>query len=184
LTVRALRWLLVPIVVVPTVLLLLHGFGRDPQAIPSRLIGKPMPSFSLVTLDGRAVTAAQLRGKPVLLNFWASWCIPACVDEHAVMLEAAHAYGSSLQIVGVLYQDTPDGARAFGARYGEPSWPTLLDPNGSLALDFGVTGPPESYIIDSRGIVRYKQFGPLTQAVIADQVGRLLGSPATGARGG
>ena len=181
-SVRALRWLLVPILVVPLVLLLLHGFGRDPQAIPSRLIGKAMPAFSLVTLDGRTVTSTQLRGKPLLVNFWASWCIPACVEEHAVLLEAARRYGTSLQIVGVLYQDNPQGARTFGARYGEPSWPTLLDPSGELALDFGVTGPPESYLIDGQGIVRYKQFGPLTQDVLTDQVGRLLS--ATGGAGG
>ena len=179
-SVRALRWLLVPILVVPVVLLLIHGFGRDPRAIPSRLIGKPMPTFTMVTLDGRTVTSTELRGKPVLVNFWASWCIPACVEEHAVLLEAARSYGSSLQIVGVLYQDTPQGARTFGARYGEPTWPTLLDPDGRLALDFGVTGPPESYLIDAQGIVRYKQFGPITPAVIADQVGRLLGASAAG----
>jgi len=179
--VRALRWLLVPIVVVPVVLLLLHGFSRDPAAIPSALIGKPMPSFSLVTLDGRTVTAVKLRGRPVVLNFWASWC-PSCVDEHAALLDAAQRYGTSVLIVGVLYQDTPDGARSFEARYGEPSWPTLLDPNGSLAIDFGVSGPPESYVIDANGIVRYTQFGPLTEQVIADQVGRILGS-ATAGRG-
>jgi cytochrome c biogenesis protein CcmG/thiol:disulfide interchange protein DsbE len=177
--VRALRWLLVPIVVVPVVLLLLHGFSRDPAAIPSALIGKPMPSFSLVTLDGRTVTAAELRGTPVVLNFWASWC-PSCVDEHAALLDAAQRYGGSVQIVGVLYQDSPDGARGFEARYGEASWPTLLDPNGSLAIDFGVSGPPESYVIDANGIVRYKQFGPLTQAVIADQVARVLSLTAAG----
>lgn len=177
---RALRWVLVPVIVVPLVLILSHGFGRDPQAIPSRLIGKPMPTFRLVTLDGRTVASADLRGKPVLLNFWASWCIPACVEEHAVMLDAARRYGSELQIVGVLYQDTADGARTFQARYGQPSWPTLLDPSGALALDFGVTGPPESYFIDGQGIVRYKQFGPLTQAVIADQVGRLVGAIGRG----
>ena len=179
-SVRALRWLLVPILVVPLVLLLLHGFGRDPQAIPSRLIGKAVPTFSLVTLDGRTVTSAELRGRPVLVNFWASWCIPACVEEHAVLLDAARRYGSSLQIVGVLYQDTPQGARTFGARYGEPNWPTLLDPEGRLALDFGVTGPPESYLVDGQGIVRFKQFGPLTQAVITDQVGRLLSAAVGG----
>jgi cytochrome c biogenesis protein CcmG, thiol:disulfide interchange protein DsbE len=175
---RHLRWLLVPILVVPLVLLLLHGFGRDPQAIPSRLIGKAIPTFSLVTLDGRTVTSADLRGKPVLVNFWASWCIPACVEEHAVLLEAARRYGTSLQIVGVLYQDTPQEARTFGARYGEPSWPTLIDPSGELALDFGVTGPPESYLVDGQGIVRFKQFGPLTQAVLTDQVARMLSAAA------
>ena len=173
---RTLRWLLVPLVVVPLVLLLLHGFARDPQAIPSPLIGRPMPAFSLVTLDGRTLTSAELRGKPVLLNFWASWCIPACVEEHAVMLDAARTYGSNVQIVGVLYQDTPDGARAFDAHYGEPSWPSLFDTGGRLALDFGVTGPPETYFIDAQGIVRFKQFGPLTQAVVSDQLGHLLGA--------
>ena len=176
---RALRWLLVPIVVVPVVLLLLHGFSRDPAAIPSALIGKAMPSFSLVTLDGRTLTAEELRGKPVVLNFWASWC-PSCVDEHAALLDAAQRYGNSVHIVGVLYQDSPDGARGFEARYGEPSWPTLLDPDGSLAIDFGVSGPPESYVIDANGIVRYKQFGPLTQQVIAEQVGPLLSAAAGG----
>lgn len=178
---RALRWLLVPLVVVPTLLLLLHGFSRDPAAIPSALIGKPMPSFTLVTLDGRTLTAAELRGRPVVLNFWASWC-PSCVDEHAALIDAAQRYGNAVQIVGVLYHDSPDGARGFEARYGEPSWPTLLDPNGSLAIDFGVSGPPESYVIDANGIVRYKQFGPLTQQVIADQVAPLLGT--AGASGG
>ena len=118
----------------------------------------------------------------MLVNFWASWCIPACVEEHAALLEAARHYGGSLQIVGILYQDSPSAARSFDARYGEPSWPTLIDPSGELALDFGVTGPPESYFIDGQGIVRFKQFGPLTQAVIADQVGRLL-SAAAGGRG-
>ena len=97
-----------------------------------------------------------------------------------MLLDAARRYGSSLQIVGVLYQDTPQGARTFGARYGEPNWPTLLDPEGRLALDFGVTGPPESYLVDGQGIVRFKQFGPLTQAVITDQVGRLLSAAVGG----
>lgn len=170
---RVLRWLLVPIVVVPLLLLLFHGFGRDPQAIPSRLIGKPMPPFSLITLDGRTVSSVQLRGKPVLINFWSSWCVP-CIEEHAALLEAAARFGGSVQIVGVLYQDTVEGARAFNARYGEPSWPTVIDPSGALALDFGVTGPPESYFVDAQGTVREKQFGPLTTSVLNEQLGRLV----------
>jgi cytochrome c biogenesis protein CcmG, thiol:disulfide interchange protein DsbE len=174
---RVLRWLLVPVVVVPLLLLLFHGFGRDPQAIPSQLIGKPMPSFSLITLDGRTVTSAQLRGKPILINFWSSSCIP-CIEEHAALLDAAARFGRSVQIVGVLYQDSVEGARAFGARYGEPSWPTLIDPSGALALDFGVTGPPESYFVDAGGKVRAKHFGPLTTPVLDDQLGRLISGGA------
>lgn len=172
---RTLRWLLLPLLVVPLLLVLLHGFGRDPRAVPSRLIGKPIPSFTLVTLDGRTITSKELRGKPALVNFWASWCAP-CVQEHAVLLEAAKRYGSALQIVGVLYQDSVDGARSFDARYGEPSWPTLIDANGALALDFGVSGPPESYFVDANGIVRYKQFGPLTLDAVSERASLLLGN--------
>jgi cytochrome c biogenesis protein CcmG/thiol:disulfide interchange protein DsbE len=177
---RLLRWLLVPAVVIPLLLLLTVGFGRDPHAIPSQLIGKPVPSFSLVALDGKRLTSADLRGKPVLLNFWASWCIPACVQEHQVLLDAARRYAERVEIVGVLYQDTADRARRFEARYGAGSWPTLVDPSGGLAIDFGVTGPPESYFIDAAGVVRAKQFGPVTAQVLDAQFGRLLASGADG----
>jgi cytochrome c biogenesis protein CcmG/thiol:disulfide interchange protein DsbE len=174
---RWLRWLLVPLIVIPLILLFSYGFGRDPRAIPSQLIGKPMPTFSLVTIDGQAVTADELRGRPLLLNFWASWCGP-CVAEHQVLLDAASRYGDRVEIVGVLFQDSADGARAFLAQYGEGGWPVLLDPDGGLALDFGVTGPPETYFVDASGIVRYKQFGPLTAGVIDTQLAPLLGSSA------
>jgi cytochrome c biogenesis protein CcmG/thiol:disulfide interchange protein DsbE len=180
---RPLRWLLVPIVVVPLVLLLTAGFGRDPRAIPSRLIGKPVPAFSLVTMDGRTLTQADLRGRPILLNFWASWCAP-CVAEHAVLLDAAQRYGGRIAIVGVLYQDSVDGARGFEQRYGVPDWPTLLDPSGDLAIDFGVTGPPESYFIDSAGVVRDKQFGPVTAEAIDAKLAPLLVAGADSSQGG
>jgi cytochrome c biogenesis protein CcmG/thiol:disulfide interchange protein DsbE len=179
---RLLRWLLVPTMVIPLLLLLTVGFGRDPRAIPSPLIGKPMPSFALVALDGSRISDAELRGKPVLLNFWASWCGP-CVAEHQVLLDAARRFGDRVAIVGVVYQDTPDGARQFEARYGSGSWPSLVDPSGALAIDFGVTGPPESYFIDANGVVRAKQFGPVTAQVVDAQLGRLLAAQAAGAGG-
>jgi cytochrome c biogenesis protein CcmG, thiol:disulfide interchange protein DsbE len=178
---RILRWGLVPIVVVPFVLLLTAGFGHDPRSIPSRLIGKPMPAFQLVTMDGRTLTKAELRGKPALVHFWASWC-PSCVDEQAVLLDAERRYGNRVSIVGVLYQDTVDRARGFEAQYGAGSWPNLVDASGSLALDFGVTGPPESYFVDASGIVRAKQFGPVTASVVDAQFEALLS--AEGGSGG
>jgi cytochrome c biogenesis protein CcmG/thiol:disulfide interchange protein DsbE len=176
--VRNLRWLLVPIVVLPLTLLLFHGFGRDPREIPSPLIGKPAPSFSLVTLDGKTLTTDQLRGRPYVLNFWASWCIPACVDEHPVLLQAEQRYGDGVQIVGVIYNDSPGAARAFLDRYGDGGWPQLTDAGGRLAIDYGVTGPPESYFVDAAGIVRAKQFGPLTMAAMDQRFSALLAARA------
>ena len=175
---RNLRWLLVPIVVLPLTLLLFHGFGRDPREIPSPLIGKPAPSFSLVTLDGKTMSADQLRGRPYVLNFWASWCIPACVDEHPVLLQAQQRYGDAVKVVGVIYNDSPGAARAFLDRYGYGGWPQLTDEGGRLAIDYGVTGPPESYFVDAAGIVRAKQFGPLTLAAMDQRFSALLAASA------
>jgi cytochrome c biogenesis protein CcmG, thiol:disulfide interchange protein DsbE len=175
---RNLRWLLVPIVVLPLTLVLFHGFGTDPREIPSPLIGKQAPSFSLVTLEGKTMTADQLRGRPYVLNFWASWCIPACVDEHPVLLQAQERYGNAVQVVGVIYNDSPGAARAFLDRYGDGGWPQLTDEGGRLAIDYGVTGPPESYFVDAAGIVRAKQFGPLTVAAMDQRLSALLSARA------
>ncbi|MDQ3881356.1 MAG: redoxin family protein [Chloroflexota bacterium] len=176
---RRLRWLAVPAVVVPLAFVLLAGIGRDPRALPSPLIGRSAPEFALTAIDGRRIALAELRGTPVLVNFWASWCVPACVQEHAVLLAAAERHSSDLQIVGVLYDDRVEDARTFLARHGDGGWPNLVDRDGALAIEFGVTGPPESYLIDGEGIVRWKQFGPVTAELLDEQLARLDG--ATGA---
>ncbi|MEO8511265.1 MAG: DsbE family thiol:disulfide interchange protein [Chloroflexota bacterium] len=172
---RLLRWLVVPLLVIPIGLLLFSGLGRDPSEIPSPLIGQPVPAFTLTTIDGTSVSSEDLRGRPLVVNFWASWCGP-CVEEHAVLLEAQDRYGEAATIVGVLYNDTADGARGFLARYGDGGWATLTDPSGGTAIDFGVTGPPESFFVDATGIVRYKQYGPVTGAVIDAQLAPLMAS--------
>jgi cytochrome c biogenesis protein CcmG/thiol:disulfide interchange protein DsbE len=156
-----LRWLLVPIVALPLGWLLLSGFGRDPRETTSPLIGRPAPDWSLTALDGTQVSSDDLAGRPYVVNFWASWCGP-CVDEHPVLAGTQAALGDELAMVGVLYQDGTDDARAFLDRYGATGYPHLVDDDGRLAIEFGVTGPPETFFVDADGIVRDRQFGPLT----------------------
>jgi cytochrome c biogenesis protein CcmG/thiol:disulfide interchange protein DsbE len=171
--VRILRFAVVPALVVPVAWLLFQGLGRDPRVLPSPLIGRPAPTFELIAIDGQTVDSATLRGQTVLVNFWASWCFE-CIEEHRVLLEAQDRYGVDLVIIGVLYQDSIDDALAFLARYGDGGWPNLIDDSGALAIDYGVSGVPESFFIDAAGIVRYKQWGPVTRAVLDAQLPALL----------
>ena len=163
---RRLRWLLIPLLVIPLGWLLFAGFGRDPRAVASPLIGQPAPEWSYATLDGATLSSADLAGEPYVVNFWASWCIPACADEHPVLAAAHEEHGEAISMVGVLYNDTTAGAESFLDRYGRPGYPTLLDESGALAIDFGVTGPPETFFVDAGGIVRDKQTGPLTPEIM------------------
>jgi len=167
---RHLRWLLIPILVVPLGWLLFTGFGRDPRAIASPLIGQAAPTWTIATLDGATLGTDELSGRPYIVNFWASWCIPACVDEHPVLASAHETYGDDLVVVGVLYQDAPADAEGFLARYGDAGYDNLVDAGGRLAIEYGVTGPPETFFVDANGIVRDKQFGPLTDALMAQRL--------------
>jgi len=166
------------IIAVPLVALLAAGFGRDPSAIVSPLLNKQAPEFTLRSLDNKPVSLASLRGRPVVLNFWASWCL-SCKDEHAYLLDASRAYAADgVTIVGVLYQDTPADARAFLNQYGSGGWPQLRDPGQRTAIDYGVVKVPETYFIDRRGVIRYKTVGPVTPDVLAQQIPRLLRTAA------
>ncbi|MDP9250251.1 MAG: redoxin family protein [Chloroflexota bacterium] len=162
-----LRWLVIPIVVVPLAWLLFAGLGRDPREIPSPLVGKALPAIEATTLQGDAWSSVDLAAKPAVINFWASYCIPSCADEHPFLLGLQAHHGADLALIGVLYQDTPDGARGFLARYGDGGWPTLLDPSGRIAVDLGVTGPPETFFVDAHGVVRARYVGPLNAESLA-----------------
>jgi cytochrome c biogenesis protein CcmG/thiol:disulfide interchange protein DsbE len=164
---RAARWLLIPVLAIPLAWILFTGLGRDPSEIPSPLVGEPMPAFELTTLDGSTIASSSLAGRPAVINFWASWCIPACVEEHPVLLETANRYPDEVQLVGVLYDDEPAAARAFLVQHGDGGWPNGDDATGSVALAYGVLGPPETFFVDAAGIVRDKHFGPLTEADMA-----------------
>lgn len=162
-----LRWLLVPILVVPLGWLLFTGFGRDPRAIASPLIGQPAPEWSSTTLEGDTLSSADLAGRPYVVNFWASWCIPACVDEHPVLVATHDELRDDIAMVGVLVNDAADSARAFLDRYGHPGYPTVRDDSGTMAVEFGITAPPETFFVDADGIVRDKHIGPLTAETMA-----------------
>jgi cytochrome c biogenesis protein CcmG/thiol:disulfide interchange protein DsbE len=175
---RTVRWLLVPALVLPITWLLFQGFGRDPRDVASPLLAQRAPSWSLITLDGEMLSSADLAGRPYVVNFWASWCIPACVDEHPVLAAAQEEYGDAVTLVGVLYQDDPADARGFLDRYGDAGYPHLADERGSLAIEYGVTGPPESFFVDAAGVVRARQWGPLTMQAMAEHLALIMPAAA------
>lgn len=164
---RSARWLLVPLLAIPLGWVLFTGLGRDPSEIPSPLVGKPMPAFSLSALDGQTFDSSQLAGTPTVINFWASWCIPQCIDEHPVLMDLAARYADEVQLVGIMFDDEPQDALEFLVRYGDGGWPQLDDDSGSVGLAFGVLAPPETFFVDADGIVRAKHYGPLTEAALA-----------------
>lgn len=170
-----LRWLLLPVVVVPLMFVLGFGFGRDPNNVPSALMNRPAPGFELPTLDRSALSSESLRGRPVVINFWASWCLE-CKTEHPVLMDGQRRHGTDVAFIGVLYQDRPEDARAYLTEMGDPGYPNLIDADGRLALDFGVSGVPETFFIDAQGVVRYKHWGALTTEVLNAQLSSLLGS--------
>lgn len=166
------RWVAVPVLVVPIGWLLFTGLGRDPRLIPSPLVGRPLPALSGTTLDGMAWDSASLAGTPALINVWAPWCTP-CIGEHPLLLDTARRHAGELQVVGIVYQSTADGAAAFLAHYGDGGWPDVDDASGRIAVSLGATGPPETFFVDATGIVRYRQVGPLTPEVLSQQLAAL-----------
>lgn len=151
---------------------LAYGFSRDPGRIDSPLVGRPAPGLALAALDGSVVDLAGLRGRPVVVNFWASWCIP-CRDEAPLLRQAAARYRDRVAFLGVVYQDGQESARAFLDRYGL-DYPSLVDPDGRTSIDYGVYGIPETFFIDAAGIIRAKQIGPLDAASLDGRIQELV----------
>jgi cytochrome c biogenesis protein CcmG, thiol:disulfide interchange protein DsbE len=156
-------------VAAPITFVLSLGFRGQSGAIASPLVGHSAPPFVLRTLDGsRTVSLAALRGRPVVLNFWQSSCIP-CRQEHPLLVHAYHLYGHKIAFIGVSYEDGVTSAERFLSQRGG-GWPTVRDPGGVTAIDYGVYGIPETFFIDRSGIVRYKSVGPVTSSVLNRQI--------------
>ena len=174
---RVLRWA-IPLAVVPVLVLLAYGFRTDPREIPSPLLGKPASPFALTTFDGKPISLDSLRGKVVVVNFWASWCIPACYDEAPSLERAWQAYRErGVVLVGVNIQDKDEPARRFLTQFGH-TFPNAPDPSGRVSVDYGVYGVPETFFIDRKGQVRFKQVGSVTDEIMKRYVEKLLGEPA------
>jgi len=137
------------------------NLGHDPSAINSPLIGKPAPSFALKAVgSGQTIDVATLRGKPAIINFWATWCGP-CYQEHPTLVQNAQVLGNQVQFVGIVFNDTEPKIQAFLNERGS-AYPTLLDESGKTAIAYGVGGVPETFFLDRNGTIVAKYAGPLT----------------------
>jgi cytochrome c biogenesis protein CcmG, thiol:disulfide interchange protein DsbE len=142
-------------------ILLWVGLSLNPRKIPSPLIGKPLPTFSLPSLHEpkRIVTPDSLRGRVYLLNVWASWCV-ACRQEHPVL--KAIASQKIVPLIGLNYKDQREDALAWLKQFEDPYQLSIVDLEGRLGIELGVYGVPETFVIDKAGVIRYKFIGPVT----------------------
>ena len=140
------------------------GLGiEDKTSLPSPLINKPFPDFELgVVEDGRTLTTADLKGQPALVNVWATWC-PNCVIEHPELVRIAAEEG--VPIYGVNYNDDTPKAIAWLQRRKDPYRFSLVDDEGRLAIDLGVYGAPETFVLDEKGVIQYRHVGTVTNEV-------------------
>lgn len=149
--------------------LLALGLDRDPRLIPSPLIGKPVPEFDLPPVKGRKLGLASkdLKGEVSLVNVFASWCA-ACRDEHPLFMELARQ--DVVPIHGLNYKDAPDDAAEWLDRLGDPYTRTGADRDGRVAIDWGVYGVPETFVVDREGRIAYKHIGPIDQAALNEKI--------------
>jgi cytochrome c biogenesis protein CcmG/thiol:disulfide interchange protein DsbE len=155
------------------VLTLALAFRRDPHDIRTGTIGKPAPGFSLERLDGSGkLSLADLSGKVVVVNFFASWCLP-CIQENPALVRVHERYrGSDVILVGVDFQESRENGMAYVQRMGI-GWTTVGDDDGRVALSYGVFGPPETFFIGPDGVIAGRHIGPIGEATLVNAIEKL-----------
>jgi cytochrome c biogenesis protein CcmG, thiol:disulfide interchange protein DsbE len=164
---------------VALVVLLAVGLTLNPREVPSPLIGKPAPAFELPLLHApeKTFTQKDMLGKVWVMNVWASWC-PPCLVEHPVV--TALAKSGLAPVIGMNYKDAREDALPWLKRNGDPFQFSVYDEKGRIAMDYGVYGVPETYVIDAKGVIRFKHIGPLTPEVQAKKIEPLIKELARG----
>jgi cytochrome c biogenesis protein CcmG/thiol:disulfide interchange protein DsbE len=164
------KFILPLIAFVALVALLAVGLNLNPREVPSPLIGKPAPDFKVPQLQDpdASFSSREMLGKVWLLNVWASWCV-FCREEHPVIVEYAKK-GELPTVVGLNYKDKRDDGLRWLARFGDPYLLSAFDADGRVGIDYGVYGVPETYLIDKAGVIRFKQIGPITPAVLEKKI--------------
>ncbi|HXH93637.1 MAG TPA: redoxin domain-containing protein [Thermoanaerobaculia bacterium] len=166
--------LIVGIVIVAAIVFVLFaGLGKDPAHIDSPLVGRPAPPFALKAVGtGETIDLETLRGKPVVINFWATWCGP-CYEEHPTLVANARNLQPEVQFIGVVFNDTDDKIMRFLAERGS-AYPTLLDTNGKTAIAYGVGGVPETFFLNPKGTIVAKFEGPLTTEALQAELAKAM----------
>lgn len=161
-------WLAVPLLLfIGLAVVLYRGLYLDPSELPSALIGKPFPTFELPALeDGRPLRRDALLGQPALVNVWGTWCV-ACRDEHPTLARLAE---QGVIIHGINYKDDAIAANRWLRQLHNPYRVNVSDPQGTLGLDLGVYGAPETFLIDAQGVIRYKHVGIVSDQVWRDEI--------------
>jgi cytochrome c biogenesis protein CcmG/thiol:disulfide interchange protein DsbE len=149
------------------------GLTLNPREVPSPLIGRPAPQFALPHLHApeRNFSPAEMAGKVWVLNVWASWC-PPCLEEHPYI--TALARSGIAPVIGLNYKDRPEQAKAWLERHGDPYRLSAMDVAGRIAIDYGVYGVPETYVIDRQGVIRYKHIGPVRAETLKRKIVPLI----------
>jgi len=165
----------VVVAILGLVVTLALAFRRDPHDIKTGTVNKPAPAFTLQRLDGSGeVSLADLSGKVVVVNFFASWCLP-CTQENPALVRVYERYrGSDVVLLGVNLQETRENGLAYVKRMGM-NWPTLADDDGRVALSYGVYGPPETFFIGPDGIIAGRHIGPISEETLVTGIEKLRG---------